>query len=166
MLASSLLIFVTMQLNIFLTSVAAFAAGTSATAVPRQGSDNPRLGQFRIFSDVGCSNLNQGFYTVDRDQAGTCSQLNNVLVESLKLERLEPAGDGCERKSTLPRLAGRYHRILMMFRYLVRLYYSEDCTEDAVTASVGVCNDATETKPSGGTPTWNSWQMVCPSSSA
>ncbi|KAK7924426.1 hypothetical protein PG985_006480 [Apiospora marii] len=133
-----------MQLTIFLTSVAAFAAGTSAAAVPRQGSDNPRLGQFRIFSDFGCSNLNQGFYTVDRGQAGTCSQLNNVPVESLKLERLEPAGDGCE----------------------LRLYYSEDCTADAVTASVGVCNDATETKPSGGTPTWNSWQMVCPSSSA
>ncbi|KAK6842758.1 hypothetical protein PG990_005306 [Apiospora arundinis] len=133
-----------MQLTIFLRSVAAFAAGTHAAAVPRQGTDNPRLAQFRIFSDVGCSNLNQGFYTVDRDQTSTCSQLNNVPVESLKLERLEPAGNGCE----------------------LRLYYTEDCSEEAVTANVGVCNDATEAGPTGATPTWNSWQMVCPSASA
>ncbi|KAK7951062.1 uncharacterized protein PG986_006790 [Apiospora aurea] len=132
-----------MQFTVFLTSIAAFAAGTAhAAAVPRQGKDNPRLAQFRIFSDVGCSNLNQGFYTVDRDQTSTCGQLNNVPVKSLKLERLEPAADGCE----------------------LRLYISNDCTEKAVTANVGVCNDATETGPSGGIPTWNSWQMVCPSS--
>ncbi|KAK8050297.1 hypothetical protein PG994_012027 [Apiospora phragmitis] len=128
-----------MQLAIFLTSI---AAGTNAAVVPRQGTDNPRLAQFRIFSDVGCSNLNQGFYTVDRDQAGTCSQLNNVPVESIELQGLETAGQGCE----------------------LRLYYSEDCAEEAVVADLNVCKDATETGPSGGTPTWNSWQMVCPSS--
>ncbi|KAK8125806.1 uncharacterized protein PG998_001565 [Apiospora kogelbergensis] len=133
-----------MQLIVFLASAAAFAAGTQAAAVPRQGTDNPRLAQFRIFSDVGCSNLNEGFYTVDRDQTGTCSQLNNVPVESLKLEGQQPAGAGCE----------------------LHIYYSEDCTGKAVTANLGVCNDATEAGPTGAAPTWNSWQMVCPSPSA
>lgn len=62
-----------------LAAIASFAIGTHAAAIrlPRQGVSNPRLAQFRVFSAAGCSDLNEGFYTVDTDQANQCTDFSS-----------------------------------------------------------------------------------------
>ncbi|KAI0123640.1 hypothetical protein BJ170DRAFT_90349 [Xylariales sp. AK1849] len=128
-----------------LISVAALAIGTNAAVIQRQGTDNPRLAQFRVFSDTGCSNLNEGFYTVDQDQSNQCNSFTDsgIPYVSIRLEDLEPAAAGCE----------------------LILYSDATCLVNATNATLGTCNNAPGEKVGVSAPTWNSWQLVCPTSS-
>lgn len=66
-----------MQFTLF-TVLASIAVGTHAAVLPRQGTDNPRLAQFRVYSAGGCSDLNSGFYTIDTDQADQCHDVSDA----------------------------------------------------------------------------------------
>jgi hypothetical protein len=89
-----------MQFTVLLASVAALSMRSSAAVIKRQ--DNPRLAQFRVYSDVGCSNLNEGFFTVDKSDANICHRFADIPdptpFVSLDLELLTAAAAGCTRK--------------------------------------------------------------------
>jgi hypothetical protein len=86
-----------------ITTIAALAIGSNAAAIKRQGAGDPRLGQFRVYSAAGCSDLNDGFYTVDEDQSNVCNPFNETVpYVSIQLQDLEPAADGCQRKFLSP----------------------------------------------------------------
>ena len=90
-----------MQFTTFLAAAAALAFGANANenVAPRDGA---RLAQFRIFGADGCSELNQGFYTVDSSDANACNAFTGPTVKSVILEAWEkPAADSCNRKSTI-----------------------------------------------------------------
>lgn len=85
-----------MQLTTLLASALSLAAGSSAAAIgARQGVDNPRLAQFRIWSADGCDRANEGFYTVETDMANKCHPLNVAPVVSVMLEVWTPAAANC-----------------------------------------------------------------------
>jgi hypothetical protein len=88
-----------------ITTIAALALGTNAAVLRRQGAADPRLAQFRVFSDYGCSNLNEGFYTVDQDQSNQCQAFTDTTTPngyvSIVLQDLETAGSDCKRKYTM-----------------------------------------------------------------
>ena len=93
-----------MQLTTILASALSLAGGSSAAAIGvRQGVDNPRLAQFRIWSDFGCDKLNQGFYTVETDMANTCHPLNAAPVVSVTVQVWTPAAANCRCKCDRPR---------------------------------------------------------------
>lgn len=88
-----------MQLTTLLASALSLAAGSSAAAIgARQGVDNPRLAQFRIWSADGCDRANEGFYTVETDMANKCHPLNVAPVVSVMLEVWTPAAANCRCK--------------------------------------------------------------------
>ncbi|KAI1855089.1 hypothetical protein JX265_012277 [Neoarthrinium moseri] len=128
-----------------LTTVAALAFGTHAAVIGRQGSDNPRLAQFRVFSDYGCSNLNEGFFTVDTDQSNKCNNFApysgstpNGYV-SIVLQALQPAGEKCK----------------------LYLYSDTTCSATETEAALNGCDNASVTQDGASFPTWNSWQLKC-----
>lgn len=88
-----------MQLINLIAIVATLAIGSNAAAMRRDGA---RLAQFRVFGAKGCSALNDGFYTVDQSDAGSCKQFTSPpSVASLNLEQLKlPAADGCTGASS------------------------------------------------------------------
>lgn len=99
----------TMQFTL-LTTAAALVTGTSAGLIRRQGIDNPRLAQFRVWSDYNCTNLNEGFYTVDTNQANTCNTFGAAADSttngyvSIMLQVLTEAAttnQTCQRELTL-----------------------------------------------------------------
>lgn len=88
------------------TALTSLAIGTHAAAIPpRQGADNPRLAQFRVFSAAGCSDLNEGFYTIDTDQSNQCHDVSDVATSttangyvSIELQAVTGAAADCKRK--------------------------------------------------------------------
>jgi hypothetical protein len=94
----------TMRFAILLNAITALVMGSNAAVLPRQGIDNPRLAQFRVYSDTGCSNLNEGFFTVDTDQANQCNAFaTEPKYSSLTLELLVNRGTACQRKCSSAR---------------------------------------------------------------
>lgn len=65
-----------MHFLIFTVLASLVICSHAAAILPRQGITNPRLAQFRVFSETGCFRLNQGFYTIDLDQANQCYDLS------------------------------------------------------------------------------------------
>ncbi|KAI1183208.1 hypothetical protein F5B17DRAFT_146243 [Nemania serpens] len=122
-----------MQLINLIAIVATLAIGSNAAAMRRDGA---RLAQFRVFGAKGCSALNDGFYTVDQSDAGSCKQFTSPpSVASLNLEQLKlPAADGCT----------------------VYIYTDKNCSEGKHATSVNVCNN-----PAAPGETWNSWEISC-----
>ncbi|KAI1130010.1 hypothetical protein F5Y10DRAFT_138884 [Nemania abortiva] len=126
-----------MQFTTLIATVATLAIGTNAAALRRDGA---RLAQFRVFGAEGCSALNDGFYTVDESDAGTCHTFvgDDEAVASLNLEVLNsPAADGCT----------------------LYIYTDDACSQGQRATSVNVCNNPATTGE-----TWNSWQITCPTS--
>ncbi|ETS73460.1 hypothetical protein PFICI_14406 [Pestalotiopsis fici W106-1] len=138
-----------MQFTI-LAALASFAVGTHAAAIklPRQGASNPRLAQFRVFSAAGCSDLNEGFYTVDTDQANQCHDFSgesdstpNGYV-SIVLQGTTAAAANCE----------------------LLLYSDTACSETETISSLDTCEDASVVQDGASYPTWNSYYYKCTSS--
>ncbi|KAI0118292.1 hypothetical protein GGR51DRAFT_210071 [Nemania sp. FL0031] len=126
-----------MQFTTLLAAATTLAIGTSAAAIRRDGA---RLAQFRVFGAEGCSAFNDGFYTVDQSDAGTCHSFvgDSDVVASLNLEVLTtPAADGCT----------------------LSIYTDDACTQGERATVVNVCNNPDTTGES-----WNSWKITCPSS--
>lgn len=140
-----------MQFTI-LAAITSFAIGTHAAAIrlPRQGTSNPRLAQFRVFSAAGCYDLNEGFYTVDTDQSNQCHSFAtesgstpNGYV-SIELQAATAAAANCE----------------------LLLYSDTACTETETVSALDACEDASVVQDGASYPTWNSYYYKCASSNA
>ncbi|KAI8966497.1 hypothetical protein F5Y11DRAFT_343561 [Daldinia sp. FL1419] len=125
-----------MQFSTFLAAAAALAFGANANAVPRDGA---RLAQFRVFSAEGCSELNQGFYTVDASDANTCKTFDGVPyppgVKSVVLEAMNsPAADSCS----------------------FYVYTNNICTSGTQRLEVSTCQNVPPPNAN-----WASWKIIC-----
>lgn len=171
-----------MQFTI-LAAITSFAIGTHAAAIrlPRQGTSNPRLAQFRVFSAAGCYDLNEGFYTVDTDQSNQCHSFAtesgstpNGYV-SIELQAATAAAANCERElpclssiaSTSGCRMGKKELITNMYDHITVLLYSDTaCTETETVSALDACEDASVVQDGASYPTWNSYYYKCASSNA
>ncbi|KAI0476033.1 hypothetical protein GGR56DRAFT_674535 [Xylariaceae sp. FL0804] len=133
------------------------ALGASASPITtmlhrqRREAELTRLGQFRIFSADGCAADNEGFYTIDDDQANQCLSLDASegaaaapVVRSAWLEELTSAADGCT----------------------FYLYTGGACDSGRVAlgkSNIDQCMNADATVgASNGTAAYNSYSLSCP----
>ncbi|KAI4593933.1 hypothetical protein KJ359_008721 [Pestalotiopsis sp. 9143b] len=140
-----------MQFSVLAAIAASFAIGTHAAAIrlPRQGVSNPRLAQFRVFSAAGCSDLNEGFYTVDTDQANQCTDFsageastpNGYVSIVLQDATATATAANCE----------------------LLLYSDNACTETETVSALDTCEDASVAQDGASYPTWNSYYYKCAS---
>ncbi|KAK6085067.1 hypothetical protein SCUP234_02011 [Seiridium cupressi] len=133
-----------MQFTVF-TTLASLAIGSYAAVIPRQGTSNPRLAQFRVFSQTGCFALNEGFYTIDTDQSNICHDLYSGSSStpngyvSIELEATTDAAANCE----------------------LLLYSDRNCTQTETVSPLDTCEDASVVQEGASYPTWNSYYYKC-----
>lgn len=90
-----------MQFTVALVSLVTVA---TAASVPRQS--DPHMIDFRSYGAAGCFAENQGVYTYEQSDAGTCIEYPSELdVESILLVDITIDGCSCESSSSLSALA-------------------------------------------------------------
>ncbi|KAH8653765.1 hypothetical protein BX600DRAFT_471610 [Xylariales sp. PMI_506] len=131
--------------------VALAATSCSASVLPTKRSD-ALIAQFRVFSAAGCSDLNEGFFTVDQTQTNICTSLapyeTNTPFVSIELQGISTppgstAAEGCE----------------------LFLYSDTACSQDVTAAPLNACQNAAVVQPGATVPTWNSYFFACTGSS-